>query len=394
VTGRATGASGRKRSPGATRATASQNRKTAPPKANQQGSDRESGDLDPALRPGPSDAHSPEIWLELRRAVTWVSVVCGAALIVLLIQPLLFIVASIVIAVMLDGGTRLLGRILPIARGYRLAVVTVGVFLFLIWTVILTGTQVSEQAAQLPALIESQAMRMQNWATSHGVNLGFNELRTAGEQLLGSVGRVTAVLSSAAGVISSLVMMLVLAIFLAMEPGLYSRGLAWFVPIAHREATHEIIDKVGFTLRRLMAGRLVGMMATGILTGFLLMLGGVPMATLLGVLAFILAFLPNIGAIISGILITLVGFSVDPKHGLFALGVYFTVQMIESYLITPTVARRAVDMPPALVLGAQILFGALFGILGLALADPLLAMTKVTLEERAKRRVAARERNA
>jgi len=385
VTVWATGKPGRKALPGATSASATTGQ---PP------SDRKADAADPALRPGPADAHSPEIWLELRRAVTWVGVVCGVALFVLLIQPLLFIIASIVIAVMLDGGTRLLGRVLPIARGYRLAIVTVGVFLFLIWTVILTGTQVAQQAAQLPALIESQAARMQNWASAHGVNLGFNELRDAGQQLLGSVGRVTAVLSSAAGVISSLVMMLVLAIFLAIEPGIYSRGLAWFVPIAHREATHEIIDKVGFSLRRLMAGRLVGMIATGILTGVLLMLGGVPMATLLGVLAFILAFLPNIGAIISGILITLVGFSVDPKHGLFALGVYFTVQMIESYLITPTVARRAVDMPPALVLGAQILFGALFGILGLALADPLLAMAKVTLEERAKRRVAAQEHSA
>lgn len=346
-----------------------------------------------AGRPGPSDAHSPEIWLELRRAVTWVGVVGGAALIVLLIQPILFILASIVIAVMLDGGTRLLGRVLPIARGYRLAIVTIAVFLFIAWTVFLTGTQVAQQAAQLPALIESQVARIQTWASSHGVDLGLNELRQAGQQLLGSVGRVTAVLSSAAGIVSSLVMMLVLAIFLAVEPNIYSRGLAWFVPVGHREETHALLDKVGHALRRLMAGRLVGMMATGSLTGFLLMMGGVPMATLLGVLTFILAFLPNIGAIISGVLIMLVGFSVDVQHGLFAIGVYFTVQIIESYLITPTVARKAVDMPPALVLGAQILFGALFGILGLALADPLLAMTKVTLEERAKRRVAAAEQS-
>jgi predicted PurR-regulated permease PerM len=345
---------------------------------------------DAAERPGPADAHSPELWLELRRAVTWVGVIAIAALIVLLIEPLLFILGSIVIAVMLDGGTRLLGRILPIRRGYRLAIVTLGVVLFVAWTVYLTGTQVAQQAAQLPTLIESQVARIQTWASSHGVDLGLNEARQAGQQLLGSVGRVTAVLSSAAGVVSSLVMMLVLAIFLAVEPSVYSRGLAWFIPIAHRDEAHVIIDKVGFTLRRLMAGRLVGMMATGVFTGFLLMMGGVPMATLLGVLTFILAFLPNIGAIISGLLITLVGFSVDFQHGLFAIGVYFTVQIIESYFITPTVARRAVDMPPALVLGAQILFGALFGILGLALADPMLAITKVTLEERAKRRVANR----
>jgi len=40
------------------------------------------------------------------------------------------------------------------------------------------------------------------------------------------------------------------------------------------------------------------------------------------------------------------------------------------------------------VLGAQLLFGTLFGILGLALADPIIAMIKVFLEERAKRGIA------
>ncbi|MBT2187224.1 AI-2E family transporter [Sphingobium sp. H33] len=339
-------------------------------------------------RPGPADAHTSEFWKELRRAVIWLSVVAAGALVVILIEPILFILASVVIAVMLDGGTRLLGRFLPIPRGYRLGIIVAFVVAFVGWTFYLTGTQVIQQAAQLPPLIESQVARISAFAQAHGINLGIAELRQAGEQLLGSVGRVTAILSSAAGVVSSLVMMLVLAVFLATEAQLYSRGLAWLVPIARRDEAHDLIDKVGWTLRRLMAGRLVGMMATGFLTGMLLMITGVPMAMLLGVLSFLLAFLPNIGAIMSGVLITLVGFSVDVQHGFFAIGVYFTVQTVESYFITPTVARRAVDMPPALVLGAQIMFGALFGILGLALADPILAMSKVILEERAKRRVA------
>jgi predicted PurR-regulated permease PerM len=342
---------------------------------------------DPDERPGPADAHSATFWYEIRRAFIWVCVVGAAALVVILIEPILFIMGSVVIAVMLDGGTRLLGRVLPIPRSARLAIVTFAVFAFVLWTIYLTGTQVSEQAAQLPTLIETQVARINAWAQSHGINLGLNEAREAGRQLLGSVGRVTAALSTAAGILSSLVMMMVLAIFLASEPAIYSRGLAWFVPLSKREDAHILFDKMGWTLRRLMAGRLVGMMATGFLTGMLLMISGVPMATLLGVLTFMLAFLPNIGAIISGVLITLVGFSVDVQHGLFAIGIYFAVQTVESYLITPTVARRAVDMPPALVLGAQILFGALFGILGLALADPILAMLKVFLEERASRRL-------
>ena len=47
--------------------------------------------------------------------------------------------------------------------------------------------------------------------------------------------------------------------------------------------------------------------------------------------------------------------------------------------------RTDLDRVAALVLGAQILFGALFGILGLALADPIIAMIKVALERHSER---------
>jgi len=55
---------------------------------------------------------------------------------------------------------------------------------------------------------------------------------------------------------------------------------------------------------------------------------------------------------------------------------------VDGYLIVPYVARKTVDMAPALVLGAQLLFGALFGILGLALADPIVAMVKAALQQK------------
>ncbi|MDB5669928.1 MAG: family transporter, partial [Alphaproteobacteria bacterium] len=57
------------------------------------------------------------------------------------------------------------------------------------------------------------------------------------------------------------------------------------------------------------------------------------------------------------------------------------------YLIVPYVARRTVDLAPALLLGAQLLFGALFGIMGLMLADPIVAMIKVALERKSKQDV-------
>ena len=135
-------------------------------------------------------------------------------------------------------------------------------------------------------------------------------------------------------------------------------------------------------MRRLMAGRLVGMAVEGVGTWLLLLIGGVPMAALLGILTGLLAFLPNIGAIISGVLIVLAGFSVGVDAGLWAIAVYFIVQTVDGYLIVPYVAKKTVDLAPALVLGAQLLFGALFGLMGLMLADPMVAMLKTALEQK------------
>jgi predicted PurR-regulated permease PerM len=128
------------------------------------------------------------------------------------------------------------------------------------------------------------------------------------------------------------------------------------------------------------------MVVEGVATWALLALGGVPLAALLGLLTGILAFIPNVGAIISGVLMVLIGFSAGPETGVWAIGVYVAVQFIDGYLILPYVARKTVDLAPALVLGAQLIFGALFGLMGLALADPLVAMIKAALQQKSVER--------
>ncbi len=333
-------------------------------------------------QPGPSEMKSPLVRAELQKALAWTFVVGGIALAVLLAQPIMLILLALVVCSMLDGGARLLGRILPIGRGWRLAIVVIGVFSFLVWVVYLTGSSLIAQAKLMQDLVESQVNGINDWARSAGIDFKAGNLQSIATQAMGSVGKVTAAVGTAVGVVTSAVMVLVLAIFIAIEPRLYERGFAWMLPMAQRANFYETVSKMAFALRRLMAGRLVGMAVEGVGTWFLLWVYGVPMAALLGVLTGIFAFLPNIGSIISGALIILVGFSGGTDQGLYAVGVYLAVQMVDGYLIVPMVAKRAVDLAPALVLGAQILFGALFGIVGLMLADPIVCMIKVYLEQR------------
>jgi predicted PurR-regulated permease PerM len=229
-------------------------------------------------------------------------------------------------------------------------------------------------------IVTAQIFRISEWATQMGVLQDPKEFAEIGREVLGSLGRVTTAVTGVFGVLASVAMIIVIGVFLAVEPRIYERGIAWMLPMDRRDEFYGTASEIGATLRRLMAGRLLAMTVEGIGTWILLSLGGVPMAALLGVVTGIMAFLPNIGALISGSLLILVGFSGGVETGVWALGVYFIVHFVDGYLIVPMVARRSVDLAPALVLAAQLIFGALFGILGLVFADPIVAMIKVALE--------------
>jgi predicted PurR-regulated permease PerM len=331
---------------------------------------------------GPIEFRDPIVRKELKKAMVWAGVVLAIMGVIVLAEPLMLIFAGIVLAAMLDGGTRLLGRVLPIGRGWRLAIVTVAAIGFIIWTFIYAGTELVGQAERLKDTISGQIDRILAWANSMHLMQGGIDVQQIGSQLMGSLGRLGSAVSSAIGAVTSAVMILVIGIFIAVEPRLYQRGVAWMLPVDSRDRFFRNAERMGFVMRRLMAGRLIGMAVEGVGTWLLLMAGGVPMAALLGILTGLLAFLPNIGAIISGALIILAGFSVDANHGLWAIAVYFIVQTVDGYLIVPYVAKKTVDMAPALVLGAQLLAGALFGLMGLMLADPMVAMIKTALEQK------------
>jgi predicted PurR-regulated permease PerM len=334
---------------------------------------------------GPAELNDPRLRQEAKRAFIWIAMISAVALIVFLSQSLLVIFGGMVFAALIDGGARLLGRVLPIRRGWRVGIVLILTALFFVWLFVFAGNQIAAQAAALPATIQAQALRLAAWAQSRGLNLGAFDLQGMVRQAIGSIGQVTHVVGGIIGGVTTLFLILVLGIYIALEPQLYQRGVAWMLPRDERTWFEGTATRMGAALRRLLAGRLVGMAVEGVATWLLLQIYGVPMAALLGIITALLAFLPNIGAPISGAIMVMVGFSGGTHMGIFTMIVYAIVQTVDGYIIVPMIARKTVDLPPALVLGMQLVMGVLFGILGLALADPMVAMTKVWLERRAAR---------
>ncbi|MDE2403830.1 MAG: AI-2E family transporter [Sphingomonadales bacterium] len=331
-------------------------------------------------RAGPTDISDPLLRLEARRAAVWLGMGALIALAVVLAEPLLVVFGGMVFGALIDGGARLIGRALPIGRGWCVAIVLVLAAAFIAWFVMFAGSQLADQAAALPETVRQQAMKLIGWAQRHGVRIDTRMQQNLTEQALGGVSAITGILGGILGGATTAFLILVLGIYFAVDPAPYRRGLAWMLPLAARDHFEGTLLQMGRSMRRLLAGRLLGMVVEGATMGAALAAFGVPMAGLLGLISGLLAFLPNIGAPISGALMIMVGFSGGTNMGLYCIVIYIVVQTIDGNVVVPMVAKRAADLAPALVLSMQLIMGALFGILGLALADPLLAMLKVLLE--------------
>ncbi|MEL7689361.1 AI-2E family transporter [Citromicrobium bathyomarinum] len=332
----------------------------------------------------PTYISSPRLRVEAQKALIWVGVIGLAALTVYISQSLLVIFAALVFASMIDGGARLIGRYLAIPRTLRIAMVLLLAVAFLVWLGYFAGSQIAEQAATLPAIVEKQLNQLIDLAQDNGVQVSLSDAQSMLNQVVSGVGTVTRAIGGIAGVIGTSAVILIIGIYVALEPNLYERGVEWMAPRGERSELRKTLAEMAQTLRRLMAGRIVGMVFEGFFTWVALEMFGVPMAALLGILTGLLAFIPNIGAVISGLLMAIVGFSAGVETGIAAVVIYFVVQTFDGYVVIPMIARKTVDLPPALVLGAQLIMGLLFGIIGLLLADPLLAMLKVALVRRSE----------
>ena len=177
--------------------------------------------------------------------------------------------------------------------------------------------------------------------------------------------------------ISTFVLLIVLAAFLVHRPSLYERGIRSMLPHSFEPAFDELWTRLGTGLRGWVGGTVVAMFLMGSVTAVGLFFAGIEGWGLLGVLTFFGTFVPYVGAVSSSVPGLLIGLSQSPHHFALALAVYLGVHVIEGYLVQPYVMRRAVEANPALLLFFQAIMGALFGLLGLMVATPLLTVIQI-----------------
>ena len=123
------------------------------------------------------------------------------------------------------------------------------------------------------------------------------------------------------------------------------------------------------------------MVLVGMLTTLGLWALGTDLALVLGVIAALLSFIPNIGPILGFIPAAMVSVITGLDTLLYVSILYFAVQMIESYVLTPMLQAELADLPPALTLFAQVALGAMVGMAGILLAAPLCVAAMVLINK-------------
>lgn len=118
-------------------------------------------------------------------------------------------------------------------------------------------------------------------------------------------------------------------------------------------------------------GTLIGMLAVGLLSYALFSLIGIPNALLLGVLSGLTELIPILGPWVGGAVATLVAFLHNPNDAVWTALAALAVQQFENNLIIPWAMSRSADLHPLVTLFAVVLFGSLFGFLGVLLSVPL-----------------------
>jgi len=152
------------------------------------------------------------------------------------------------------------------------------------------------------------------------------------------------------------------------------------VPSRHRRRATVIVDRIGDTLERWLIAQIITMFAVFVVTWIGLAIIGIQSSFILAIQAGLLTFIPTIGALIGGLIVVLASLASGWVAALSAFALFLGIHALESYVLTPMLQRQALEIPPATLFAFQILLGVVFGIWGLALALPLMAVAKVMID--------------
>jgi len=343
-------------------------------------------------------------------SVGGIGVVAFAALLVFawyFAATLFLIFAGMLLGVALNALTNMLGRLVRLPHSLRLTIVCLVLAGLLSGVVFLGGATIVQQATALSGTIKSQLVGVKAFLERNGVDTSYFELgnpaatptdsstpATSGAPATHNLPSAGAIASGGGAIVSQTLKLLLgtvsavgnffivlfLGLTFAAQPSIYRKGLLFMAPARHRARTTAIVDRIGETLERWLIAQIITMFAVFLVTWIGLSIIGIPNSFILGIQAGLLTFIPTVGALLGGLIVVLASLASGWVAAASAFVLFLGIHALESYILTPIIQRHALDIPPATLFAFQILLGVVFGIWGLALALPLMAVAKVMID--------------
>jgi predicted PurR-regulated permease PerM len=318
-------------------------------------------------------------WLVLGGVIFWLAGYIARSLLVVTVAALL--------AFALTPAVKLLRRVMPRVLAVIIVylVVLSGISLLLYAIINTTIDQVSSLAETIKAFLtphgQQQSVPIVQFFARFGVTT--SQLQQVGQviesQATGIVSNALPFLSGIADFMLNVIIVAVLSIYLLLDG---PRAIGWLrrnAPMIQRERTHFFLDTLERVIGGYIRGQLIMSSTVGLLVGVGMTLLGVPYGVLLGVVAFILEFVPIIGTILSGVLCVLLALSKGWLIALFVLIYFIVVHVLEGDILAPRIVGRAVGVHPAVSLFALLAGAELFGIWGAVLGSPLAGLIQAVL---------------
>jgi predicted PurR-regulated permease PerM len=195
------------------------------------------------------------------------------------------------------------------------------------------------------------------------------------------IGPLTSIGFGVAGVLAALVLMLIIAYYMAARPEPLTHGILRLFPPDRRDHAEHVMGRLREAWIGWMEGVAVDMIVSGVLLYAGLTLIGLDYALVFAVISSLLVLIPYYGSFVGGIPPVLFGLADSPGKGLLALAVYVAVQQVESNFTIPLVMSRTVNLHPAVIAIGVLVVGRLLGFAGLFVAVPVLSFITITVEE-------------
>ena len=318
-------------------------------------------------------------WIALAAIVLW-------ALGHVINSVLIFIIAALLAYALLPA-VKLLARFMP--RFFAILIVylvvltaLVVIIYFLVSTAIV---QISSLITNVEQLLKpgsnGEASPLIQTLTRFGITQ--QQISAAGNQIIsqaeGLTSSIVPLLSSIFNFILDTIVVAVLSIYLLVDGKRVTDWLRNNLPTAQEGRMRFLLNTLQRVVGGYIRGQLILSALVGVLVGIDMMIFHVPYAVLLGVLAFVLEFIPVLGTLTSGAICVLVALSQGWLIALLVLASFVVIHILEGDVVGPRIVGQAIGLHPAVSLIALIAGAELFGIVGALFASPLAGVVQALL---------------